>query len=646
MLEALGADRVALHERDSIDPDLAITVAAAGAMQPVIPHRFGLIGGWVEAALTSAELVHIEELEPAPADAELRALGIEAAIIAPVCVADRVEVAISVHYRAARTFDEIDLVLMRGIAAQVEFALESRRLADADAVRGRRADSLERMMLALREPREPRDILAIVARGLAHDFRRPCVAYELRDGRFVAIVGSGTTGSRVPIALDRFEIELLVSGNVRRDGARDVAGITANDQLRALLVLEGARDMLTEDDTKYVRAVGTHAGLALSGALAFDQLRRYATEGAALKDAARTILGYTELRPLATALSRLAARLVSATSAEMYSVEGGELVLIGSATEAVTEESGERVEIPPDGTLALFERRFGDQAYAAVRLRMSDDDRAGYLVVRRARGVPFERFERRIVDALVNLAQLAIRNVDLYERSDRANRALAESNGFKDDLLAMFAHDFKGPLTVISGFSELLLEIAEDEEIRANVKTISDQTKRLAKLADDALALAATQSAGFSLQRELDDLGAFVAECCRVLDPDGARLVFETQARPVKLLFDRARLRHVIDNVVGNALKYSSGKIVVRVGRAGREAFVEVTDRGIGIPALEIATVFTRYGAGFERALARGLGVGRRPLHREEDRRRPLGDAHEVASVENEGSTFRIGLPA
>jgi len=630
------ASRVALYRADLLDASVVLTVAEAGRPGAVSPARRPP-GGRIERSLTSGELVRLGDLE----------------LIAPVWVEGRVDLAIAVQFDVPRAFDEVDLVMMRGIATQIELALESRRLAEADQLRRTRADSLERTMLALREPREARDILAIVAHGLAHDLRRPCVAYELQGVAFVATVGAGTTGDREPIALDRFEIDLLVTGSLRHDGVRDIAGITANGQLRALLILEEARGPLSEDDTNYVRAIGTHAGLALAGAIAFDQLRRYATEGAALKEAARTILGFTEVRPLAVALSRLGARLVRAPQAAIYAESGGDLVLLGAASDAFAPHADERlitgpdgVALPPGGALALFAERYAGEPYVAEPLALTGDDAgaAGYLVVRRPGGAPFERYERRMVVALVNLARLALRNVDLYERSDRANRALAESNAFKDDLLAMFAHDFKGPLTVISGFSELLLETSEDPEVRSTMGTITEQTGRLARLAEDALALAATQSAGFSLQRERADLGAFVYECGSVLDPEGRRLAFDLPEVPVAVLFDRTRLRHVIDNVVGNALKYSTGVIDVAVAPDGAGASIAVTDRGIGIPAAEIEAVFTRYGRA-SNARSRGVagsGVGLYIAKKIVD---VHGGTLVVASVENRGSTFRIALP-
>ena len=113
---------------------------------------------------------------------------------------------------------------------------------------------------------------------------------------------------------------------------------------------------------------------------------------------------------------------------------------------------------------------------------------------------------------------------------------------------------------------------------------------------------------------------------------------------PVVISFDRGRLRHVIDNVVGNALKYSSGNVAVRVAATVEGASIEVADIGIGIPEGEVERIFTRFGRGTN-ARSRGIagsGVGLYVAKK-------IVDVHGgrliVRSVENQGSTFSILLP-
>jgi signal transduction histidine kinase len=180
--------------------------------------------------------------------------------------------------------------------------------------------------------------------------------------------------------------------------------------------------------------------------------------------------------------------------------------------------------------------------------------------------------------------------------------------------------------------------------VTRSAETIVEQTRRLAKLSEDALALAATQSAGFSLSRAPENVADFLRTAVLPLDPAGDRIVVSAPPEVVTASFDRSRMRHVIDNVVGNALKYSKGRVEVRIVPQAREVWIEVADSGIGIPAADIEKVFSRFGRGSNaRSLSiSGSGVGLYIAKK-------IIDIHhgrlEVDTKENEGSTFRIVLP-
>jgi signal transduction histidine kinase len=498
-------------------------------------------------------------------------------------------------------------------------------------------------MRALRDAREAHDMLAIVARGIGRDFGRICVAYELHEWEFRPVAASHANAVRLPRSLEEFDLDVLRLRALMRVGGEDLVAVSFDGQLRAMLVLEDALEPLGDEDSKHLRTLAGQLSLGLGSALAFEQLRRYAAEGAALVDAARTILGVNELEPLARVLCGLVKRMVFARYACVYGRRGDVLERIGYSV-------GDDVALPPEELPgdedAAWERLRGelDMPFAATRLTLRLDPAVasapGFFVV--GRPERFSKGERRLIDSLVTLAALAIRNVELYEQTARTSQALAESNAFKDDLMAMFAHDFRGPLTVISGFSELLLE-SDDPAARNSAETIMEQTKRLSKLSEDALALAATQSAGFSLQRASEDVAAFVREAIAPLDRQ-RRVTIEMPAEPVIVSFDRGRLRHVIDNVVGNALKYSEGPVAVRVAAAEGGASIEVADSGIGIPEGEVERVFTRFGRGTN-ARSRGIagsGVGLYIAKKIVD---VHGGRLAVRSVENQGSTFSIVLP-
>jgi signal transduction histidine kinase len=485
-------------------------------------------------------------------------------------------------------------------------------------------------MLALRDAREPHEVLTGVARAVGRELGRPCRMYDLGAGR-------------PDIS---FDVEALRSGIVVRAGSRDLVGVATDGELRAVLAVEDATAPLSPDDTAGLTAVAVFAALALSNALAFEQLRRYAAEGAALNDAARTILGFNELGPLAEALCGLALRLLRGDRAGLYGRADNGLQAIGRAQ--AREASPLREALPTErpqieAALAL---EFGAAPFVSTSLLLPGTggvlEESGLLVVGRE-GRAFDKNELRLLESLVALATLAIRNVELYEQSTRANRALEESNAFKDDLMAMFAHDFKGPLTVISGYCELLLEDA-NESIRGGLETIVEQTRRLVKLSADALALAATQSAGFSLRRKRHDLEKFARDAVAQLGAQAERVTVEAPGRPVLVSFDRARLRYALDNLLGNALKYSGEEVRLRVARGPGEATLEVSDRGIGIPERDRERVFARFGraSNIPKDGPTGSGVG---LYIAKKIVEVHGGRLSLASREGEGTTFTLALP-
>jgi signal transduction histidine kinase len=646
--EAMEAGRCAVFARRSGEAAMLGVLASSdsGAL-PAGPTSFAAAGTLHERCLEDGQALRLEAIPQARDGELLYAPGARSAVLVPFRARGEAEALLACFYAAPRRFSELELVGLRYVATLIAFALERLRFEEVEAQRRRRSEGLERTMVALRDARELHDVLAIAARGLSHDFGRPCAAYHLADGALRPVVASDLSRIRLPIALDAIDLEGLRVRPVLRRDDEDLLAVSSDGQLRALFVLESARELISEDDVKYLLSIGAYVALALTSAMAFDQLRRYAAEGAALTGAARTILGFTELEPLAEALCRLGLRLAFAECACVYARRGDDLVPIGFAATDDHQRVPQRLPVEETQARALLAKTYGRQPYIATRLPLpggaGGGERHGLLLVARPHGYAFERAEIRLIESLVTLAALAIRNVDLYEQSVEANRALGESNSFKDDLMAMFAHDFKGPLQVISGYSELLLE-TEREEVQQYLRTIVEQTKRLTKLSEDALALAATQSAGFSLSRQEQEVAAFLEETAGPLDHGSGRLRFTVAEGPIMLAFDRGRLRHVVENVVGNALKYSTGRVEVRVVPAPSEIRIEVADEGIGIPADELERVFARFGRGTN-ARSRGIsgsGVG---LYIAKKIVEVHGGRLTVESVENQGSTFSIVLP-
>ncbi len=223
-------------------------------------------------------------------------------------------------------------------------------------------------------------------------------------------------------------------------------------------------------------------------------------------------------------------------------------------------------------------------------------------------------------------------------------QAIAESNYFKDDLLFMFTHDFRSPLGAILLFADMLsAEIpAANADARESVAKIIQSAVRLERMAEDALSLVKSQSAGFSLSREPLELVAFVNASVQMHDPDRTRIEFEALDPEVVIRADANRMRQVVDNIIGNSLKYSTGPVTVRVAKRDTTARIIVQDYGIGIPADEIPTLFSRMARASNAKNIKGNGVG---LYIAGKIVTAHGGRINVDSRLNEGSLFDITLP-
>ncbi|GAC1652035.1 MAG: hypothetical protein NVS9B12_00990 [Vulcanimicrobiaceae bacterium] len=257
--------------------------------------------------------------------------------------------------------------------------------------------------------------------------------------------------------------------------------------------------------------------------------------------------------------------------------------------------------------------------------------------------------ERNVILALQLLVQnyrTASQNTALYEEIEDRRAAVIELNQTKSDLIAMLAHDFRGPLTSIMGFSELLRaeELPRDEQ-EDFLDTIVSSAQRLSNLANDTLAMSNLEENELSLVIEPVEYVSLARKAAEMKGEE-RNIIISAEPEQIHGIADRARLRQVYDNLIGNAVKYSPAGPEVRVWVKQNGADVEicVTDKGIGIPPNEIDRIFARFsrasnarasgisGTGF------GLYLTRQIVERHGGRIR-------VESQVGKGSTFIVNLP-
>jgi signal transduction histidine kinase len=181
-----------------------------------------------------------------------------------------------------------------------------------------------------------------------------------------------------------------------------------------------------------------------------------------------------------------------------------------------------------------------------------------------------------------------------------------------------------------------------DEE---GVRIIREQAQRMTRLVDDLVDTVRLEAGQLELRLEELDLNVVAREAVDRAQTQTERHLIHVSAAdsPVMSAWDRTRLEEVLDNLLGNAIKYSpqGGVIVVRVAATDRESQLSVTDQGEGIPAETLPQLFERFQRGASSETA-GIGLGLYII-------RLLVEAHggrvEAQSVPGEGSVFTIRLP-
>ncbi len=258
------------------------------------------------------------------------------------------------------------------------------------------------------------------------------------------------------------------------------------------------------------------------------------------------------------------------------------------------------------------------------------------------------------ITGVVVFARDATRRHRVEEALRRAKREADEANETKSHFLAAMSHELRTPLNSIIGFSNILLRGHADalpERERGFLERIQANGKHLLHLINEILDLSKIEAGRMELQLEPVDLAALVRETAQQLEAQvtgrPVELRSEVNGTPELFVTDPARLRQVLINLTGNALKFTeSGSVTVHLdtGEDGRTPErIRVRDTGIGIPSDRLDAIFQAFEqaeAGTSRRFG-GTGLG---LAISRSLCRLMGFDLAVTSEVGEGSEFSIAL--
>jgi PAS domain S-box-containing protein len=261
---------------------------------------------------------------------------------------------------------------------------------------------------------------------------------------------------------------------------------------------------------------------------------------------------------------------------------------------------------------------------------------------------------RDITERLASEAAIRQLNRDLEARvAERtaelvaANAELTQLDALKDEFVSLVSHELRAPLTNINASVELALASRPPQALEAKLAIIGQEAQRLTRLVQSILDVSRIQAGRLVLLTAPVDAAAVCRAVVGRQAPDRPWQVSVAAGTP-PVLADAERLQEVLANLLDNAVKYSPpGTPVDLAARplGAEEVLFSVTDRGVGIPAGELAKVFERFHR-VERGDARatyGHGLGLYIARR-------LVEAHggrmwAESTGPGQGATFLFTLP-
>lgn len=195
----------------------------------------------------------------------------------------------------------------------------------------------------------------------------------------------------------------------------------------------------------------------------------------------------------------------------------------------------------------------------------------------------------------------------------RMHQRLQRSAAWRAELLADVAHELRTPMAVLQAELEGLadgVQPATPETLRG----LHEEVIHLTRLVNDLQALASAESATLDLHRTRVDAGDIAAQACRAHQQSAALagVALTLSQQPAALHADPVRLRQILDNLISNAVRYTSagGRARVEVRPLGHGVLIRVADSGRGIAEADQARVFTRFYRSDTTRSPAGSGVG------------------------------------
>jgi signal transduction histidine kinase len=634
----------------------------------------------------------------------LDAIGFDSLLFVPLLQRQGILGLLALGQISQRPYSDQQLRLARNLASQAAVAIEHAHLFSQAQRRVHELSTFHEIVLKLNTPLKLNAVLDAITESalkLIQATNLHIYLYDATSEKFIkgsalwsdgrrepavpSIRRNGLTATAVrrgePIIInDASNHPLFQSETAQAWGIHAIAGFPlkqGDEVIGAFTITYLFPHKFTDDEILLLHLFADQAAVAVKNAHLFAQVERRARDTEALVDMAKQVTRNLKLASVLDTAVQILQRLLNARASTitMLSEDNNELIL-AAATGIKRQYMGE-LRLKLNETVSGEVVRHGQMVYIS-----DTHDHTGFLffdkVVRSLLVFPliarnevvgtltvdsdlpnaFTESDIQLMTVAAAQVGIAIANARLFEELERhaaelsrAYEELKESDRLKDELVQNVSHELRTPLTFVKGYVDLLMDGEMGpmtQEQTDALEIVSDKTNVITRLIQDIMALQRIDSSNLQLAEwsMADLIETAVAGHRLVAGDKGIEIVSNLHDVRGHVMIDKGRINQVLDNLIGNAMKFSpdGGTITVALEDRGEEVCVTVSDQGIGLAEDQRERIFDRFYQVDGSAIRRfgGTGLGLAIVKR-------IIESHYgqvwVESEVNKGSTFYFTLP-
>ena len=400
------------------------------------------------------------------------------------------------------------------------------------------------------------------------------------------------------------------------------------------------RGAYSEQDISIAQCFGLYLATALKNTMIFEEARKRITQIELINEVSNQLTSMLQLEELLHVAAIAIQRNFNYFDVTVFLVDQNRIELsleahsgnfvdflphgykqkMGEGIIGWVAENGEKVltnDISLDPRYKAYEYH-NTKSELALPIKVNNEV-VGVLNVEDTKLHAFDETDAVVLETLCDQLGVAIKNAKLYDEVRSANLKLTELDKMKSEFLGIVSHDFRSPLSsiILAGKSLLKTEVVQaNERLREYLQLIVDQANRLNQLAEDTLSVTKIESGQLTFYFKIVNTERLIQDAISMVRfSKRHQIEYNVDPSVSFIKGDQAKLRQVVQNLVGNAVKYSpkGGKVnVLAQDHSDDLLLISVSDEGLGIPkeqADKLFKKFSRVDAGEAKDI-KGTGLG------------------------------------